>query len=796
MFSPYPDFEHLTATLPDGKAVVFALKQTRITARISGNIARVEVEQHFENPLTQTLEAVYVFPLPDEAAVDEMEMRVGDRVVRGNIQKREDARQIYQAAKRQGRTASLLEQERNNIFTYSIANVRPGEQISVILRYSDSLKFENGDYEFVAPTVVGPRFIPDRSDVEGHRVPDADRVTPPIASSNQLTDPLLDITVEIEAGVPVKSVRSPSHRINLNFENDTIQVKLDRSDTVSNKDFILRYQVSGEHTRSTVLTHADDRGAHFAAYLIPALTYPEDAIVPKDVVFLIDTSGSQAGPPLEKCKELLRRFITGLNPDDTFSLLDFCDTVGYLSHESLTNTPENRANALVYIDRLEASGGTHMLAGLRSILDFPEPDDGRLRSIVLLTDGFIGNDREILGTVRQLLEPSHRLYSFGAGSSVNRDLLNRIAEIGRGYSQIVRHDESIDDATHKFFDRVNCPVLTDVRVTWDGAGEVPTVYPNPLPDLFVTQPLVLFGRSENRGSGRMTVSGRQANGAQYEETLSVQFDDGGNPAISQLWGRAYLKSLSHQTLEVERRSIVEEMTQTALTYQLLSPYTAFVAVTDDPSAEVEDASNLVSATVPTILPEGMNSQFLSPFAGRGYRSSMAIYRAPRPRKSLTNDDVGFAVEDFCDSLETGDFLEKESGNLDETYLAPLPNSTPNPIRRRKRSTSSESEREVVKIELSRVEGLDYQDIFLRRSIVKLRQSLDALQFPADWIDRRSGQLYLTVEVVSGKVNDVMLDEERSMVKHAKIVQKIAEILFKWQLPPMLSCHISVKLCVN
>ncbi|MEH2243610.1 VIT and vWA domain-containing protein [Nostoc sp.] len=478
---------------PQGEQLVFPLKHTEVLAKIAGNLSRVEVIQSFENPFIQPLEAVYIFPLPDEAAVDDMEIKIGSRIIKGNIKKREEAQQIYEKAKQEGRTAGLLEQQRDNIFTQSLANIKPGEQIDVTIRYTESLKFEAGNYEFVFPMVVGPRYIPG-TPIDGSgdtdQVPDASRITPPVViegmrrrSPSQTSRHDINVTVEIDAGLPIYQVRSPSHQLKIEHSGQIVRIQLAGEDTIPNKDLILRYQISGKETQSTILTQADDRGGHFAIYLIPALEYSTDEIVPKDVVFLVDTSGSQSGDPLSKCQELMRRFINGLNPNDTFTIIDFSARVRQLSKKPLPNTPENRAKAIAYINDLQASGSTEMLSGIRTAINFPTPA-GRLRSVVLLTDGYIGNENEILAEVQQHLQPGNRLYSFGAGSSVNRFLLNRIAEIGRGISRIIRHDEPTEEVAEKFYRQINNPVLTNIQISWQGDTESPVIYPTTAPDLF------------------------------------------------------------------------------------------------------------------------------------------------------------------------------------------------------------------------------------------------------------------------------------------------------------------------
>ncbi|MEG4456268.1 VIT domain-containing protein [Microcoleus sp. N9_A1] len=621
---------------------VFLLKKTEVKAKIAGNISRVEVVQKFENPFPESLEAVYVFPLPDEAAVDDMEIKIGDRIIKGDIKRRDEALEIYQKARQQGRTAGLLEQERSNIFTQSLANIKPGEKIEVTIRYTESLKFAGGDYEFVFPTVVGPRYV-------SQNTTDADRINPPVLTPGTRSGHDIAISVEIDAGVAIGNVRSTSHQITTDRSGNIVRVKLAESDTIPNKDLILRYRVAGENTQATVLTQSDQRGGHFATYLIPAFNYKTNEIVPKDVVFLMDTSGSQQGEPLAKSKELMRRFIQGLNPKDTFTIIDFANTAKALSTTPLANTEANRQRAIKYIDALQANGGTELLNGIQTVMKFPATRTGTLRSIVLITDGYIGNENEVLAQVQQSLKPGNRLYSFGVGSSVNRFLLNRLAEVGRGTSQVVRQDEPSAPAAEKFFRQINNPVLTNIQVSWEGMGEKPEIYPIAPPDLFASAPLVLFGKKGDRANGQLRIRGTLAGGKAYDQVLPVNFaqsggrqrestsvaagtTDFGNAAVAQLWGRSRIKSLMNQMFGGETKSLVESVTNTALTYHLLSEYTALVAVSEEVRVDPDGSRRRVQ--VPVELPQGVSYEGIFDAEKgeqtRGRVRSMTPTRSPLP----------------------------------------------------------------------------------------------------------------------------------------------------------------------
>ena len=768
-----------------GSEQVFPLKQTQVKAKIAGNISRVEVVQKFENPFSEPLEAVYVFPLPDEAAVDDMEIKIGDRTIKADIKRRDEALEIYEKARQQGRTAGLLEQERDNIFTQSLANIKPGEKIEVTIRYTESLKFVGGDYEFVFPMVVGPRYIgrnsippnaplPREGDLnptpplarggQGGVNSDADRINPPVMPPGTRSGHDIAVSVEIDSGIPISNVRSTSHQIVTDRSGKIVSVKLANSDTIPNKDLILRYRVAGENTQATVLTQADNRGGHFAAYLIPALNYKSNEIVPKDVVFLMDTSGSQQGEPLAKSQELMRRFIQGLNPNDTFTIIDFANTAKALSTAPLANTASNRQRAINYIDKLHADGGTELLNGIRTVMDFPAPKTGRLRSIVLITDGYIGNEKEVIDQVQRSLKPGNRLYCFGVGGSVNRFLIDRLAQVGRGTSQVIRQDEPSAEAAEKFFRQINNPVLTELQISWEGMGEKPEIYPIAPPDLFASQPLVLFGRKGDRTSGKLRIRGTQADGKTYEQILPVNFapsvsvrqresnpatvanTDFGNEAIAQLWARSRIKDLMNQMFGGETKSVVESVTNTALTYRLLSEYTAFVAVSEEVRVEPDGSRRRVQ--VPVELPQGVSYE--------------GIFES--------EDSIG----------------PTRGGPRRVTPTRLLSPSAPLPVRERGYGELKRPQQSTSPLEIVSAEGLD------ARAIALLTQYLQSVTLPAGV----SGETVWELSVQNGRVTQVAIDSQASTVQATDAIETLKRALTSWQPPAGLKGTVRLKLQIN
>jgi len=776
---------------------VFPLKQTEVKAKIAGNISRVEVVQKFENPFPESLEAVYVFPLPDEAAVDDMEIKIGDRTIKADIKLREEALEIYEQARQQGRTAGLLEQERSNIFTQSLANIKPGEKIEVTIRYTESLKFADGDYEFVFPMVVGPRYISgnltpptppnstggdsseSREAIEGNNTlfpslarggqggvnTDADRINPPVLPPGTISGHNISVSVEIDAGVAIGDVRSTSHQITTDRSGNIVRVQLANSDTIPNKDLILRYRVAGENTRATILTQSDKRGGHFATYLIPALNYKTNEIVPKDVVFLMDTSGSQQGEPLAKSQELMRRFIQGLNPNDTFTIIDFANTAKALSTTPLANTAENRQRAINYIDKLQANGGTELLNGIQAVMNFPAAARGRLRSIVLITDGYIGNENEVLALVQRSLKPGNRLYSFGVGSSVNRFLLNRLAEVGRGTSQVIRQDEPSASAAEKFFRQINSPVLTNIQISWEGMGEKPEIYPIAAPDLFASGPLVLFGKKTDRAPGQLRIRGTLAGGTAYEQILPVNFaqsgssrqrestsvsataTDFGNPAVAQLWGRSRIKDLMNQMFGGETKSLVEAVTNTALTYRLLSEYTAFVAVSEEVRVEPDGSRRIVQ--VPVELPQGVRYEGI--FESEGAE-------ATRGGISSLTSTRGLA------SMSSGALMFPQQGNSQLQLQKPLAS----------------------RLQVVSAEGLD------AGAIAALTQYLQSVNLPTGV----SGETVWELSVQDGRVARVAIDTQTSTLQATDTLETLKRALSSWQPPAGFKGTLRLKLRIT
>lgn len=573
------------------------LEHTDVQIRVAGHLADVTVTQTFHNPYQDKIEAVYLFPLPTGAAVHALDLRIGERVIRGAIRRREEARQVYERAREQGHVAALLTQERPNLFTQAVANIEPGARIDVTLRYSQALAYEDGAYEIVFPMVAGPRYLP------GSAGPSArEAVQPAVLPPGMRPAHDISLQVDLDAGVPVRDIRSPSHRIEVTRPGAApaagarASVRIAPADSIPNKDFILRYTVAGQAPAFAVLAHRDgDQGSFFLLAQPPA---GKALALPREIVFVLDTSSSMAGAPMFKARELIRRVLGGLRPDDTYQIIRFADTASALGPQPLASKPQNLGYTLAWLDGLQASGGTEMVSGIRAALDVPH-DPARLRIVVFVTDGYIGNEDEILALVARHMGAA-RLFSFGVGSAVNRYLLEEMAVMGRGAAQIVRPDEDTTAAVQRFHDRIDAPLLTDIRIDWNGLAVTDAV-PGRLPDLFAGQPLVVAGHYQQPGRATITVHGRQAGRAvSFQVPVDLPAHAPAHPSIGRVWARSRMVELERALVRKADPAIEAQILALALQHQLMSRYTAFVAV-DESRVTAGEAARAVR--VPVEVPE-------------------------------------------------------------------------------------------------------------------------------------------------------------------------------------------------
>lgn len=598
----------------DGKPkATCPLKQTQVKAEISGFLARVNVSQEFENPFKEKIEAVYTFPLPQNAAVDEMTMTIGERVVRGRILRREEAQAVYDAAKNNGQVASLLDQERPNIFTQSVANILPGEKVTITISYVETLKYEAGVYEFMFPMVVGPRYVPGTvtgssgngfsGDTE--RVPDGSRITPRPTSPTTRSGHDITLDIGIDAGVSIDAVGSQSHAVKVErTEPRYARIQLKSGAVIPNKDFVLRYDVGGKGIQDALITHRSANGGFFTLILQPPDRAPVEDVTPKELVFVLDTSGSMSGFPIEKAKETMKLALDGLNPADTFNLITFAGDTRVLFPEPVAATPINLRKAQAFLSSSSGSGGTEMMTAIRTSLE-PSDSQQHLRIVCFMTDGYVGNDMEIISEIQK--HPNARVFAFGIGSSVNRFLLDKMAEHGRGEVEYVALTDDGSAAAKRFHERVRSPLLTDISIDWNGLP-VADIYPGRIPDLFSAKPLILTGRYTGAGKGVVRLKGKVA-GEEFLRELAVDLPDAQaqHNVLPALWARRRIEDLMAQDYEGAQRGsmrpeLQETITNLGLEYRLLTQFTSFVAVEE---MIVTDGGQPRRIEVPVEMPEGV-----------------------------------------------------------------------------------------------------------------------------------------------------------------------------------------------
>lgn len=599
----------LNATDASGKKLGFCpLKHTSVEAELSGMIARVSVTQQFHNPYDEKIEAIYLFPLHQDSAVDQMEMKIGDRVIKSMIKEREEAKKIYTEAKNNGNVASLLDQERSNIFTQAVANIEPGQQVTITIRYSLTLTWKDGRYEFDVPTVVGPRYIPSSSSTQVH---DATRITPPITPEGYRAGHDLSVTVKIHAGIPIEEIKCDTHEITTNHpEGDKSRaiIELKEGTTLPDRDFALSYRTASENITDTILTHTDERGKFFTIVLQPPAKVKPEQIVPRELIFVLDTSGSMSGFPIETSKAVMRKAINNLRPDDRFNLITFAGITETMSSKPLDNTPENRQQALRFIDTLKGSGSTEMMEAIDTALG-GDIDPEKVRIVCFLTDGYVGNDQQIVAAVKKHARTT-RVFSFGIGSSVNRYLLSSIANVGRGNAQFVLSHGSAEAAATRFYEYIDAPVLTDISIDFSDLA-VEEIYPKQPTDLYASQPVVIKGRYTKAGTGMVRLTGRNAAGA-YQRNIAITLPDQNpeNTILAPQWARAKADDLMMQDAEAiqsnKRNPLLQkEIVALATTYSLLTPLTSFVAVETQRSSQTGQAKTIL---VPVEMPHGVSYQ--------------------------------------------------------------------------------------------------------------------------------------------------------------------------------------------
>ncbi|MEM7245353.1 MAG: VIT and VWA domain-containing protein [Acidobacteriota bacterium] len=632
----------------EGRRLTLPLVSSLVDARGRGDLWTVTLRQVFENPTDQMLNATYVFPLDNRAALQAMTVHAGDEVLTTRIEETSTAERRYEEAKAQGRQAALVRQHRPNVFTQQVAHLPPGEAIEVELVYVTTARRDEGRYELVLPTVVGPRHgrFSDGPPAAARGGDDggaangslAWQLQGPVPTAPTAEDGLpesvdsgrVDLVLSLDGGMPIEEAFSPSHELEVHSDGSELAARFRDGAVIGNRDVVFRYRLAGDDVQAGVFAHRDELGGTVSLLLEAPEEPPEEQVTPREVVFVVDTSGSMEGQALAACQALMQRCLEELRPTDTFRIVRFADDSTEMSQRVQPAQRTEIALASQYIDSLRANGGTDMEVGLKRAMGSPVRP-GFLRLVVLLTDGYIGNEQAVLGLSAELLGDA-RLHALGVSDSPNRYLLDELAQRGRGTVAYLSSTDDIDEVTAGLARRLKSPLLTDVQVDWSELG-ITEVYPDPLPDLFAGQAIRISGRYDEARSGKVEVEGL-VRGERVVLSLPVELPEKGGDGgiVTTCWARdAIAHGLRELSLPFRDRPsgrgdhvIREDVTRLGLDHSLVTPWTSFVATSD--RVVTQEPEKTVDAAVPVPTPH-------SPRRNPGPRPTPSAFRLNGPPAS-------------------------------------------------------------------------------------------------------------------------------------------------------------------
>ncbi|MGZ8853270.1 MAG: marine proteobacterial sortase target protein [Thermoanaerobaculia bacterium] len=574
--------------------------QTDVDLRVRGMILRGEVTQRFRNPESECVEAIYAFPLPETAAVDRLRMKIGQRVIEGEIKERKAAELVYEQAKSDGRHASLLSQERPNLFTVAISNIGAGEEVVVTIDYQQTVDYKDGAFRFRFPTTIGPRYIPGKEvpvvasgtgwSVDTDQVPDASRVTPPVNQPGEQRQNHLRLSVDLDSGVSLSRVESPYFKTDATTLSPSHYL-LSLTDAPADRDFELVWRPDlGSAPQSALFTEKD-----FALLmLMPPARSISSARMPKESIFIIDTSGSMAGPSLQSAKKALLLALDRLSPSDRFNVIEFNSVTHTLFDHTQPATADVLASAKEWVGQLQSTGGTEMLPALQAALDDSSPmNDGVVRQVIFMTDGDVGNESELFTLIRTKLGRS-RLFTVGIGAAPNSHFMRNAARFGRGTFTYIANVSEVQEKMTALFEKLESPVLTNVEVRFDDPAA--EVWPQRVPDLYAGEPVVVAVKFASP-SGRVILSGKSG-GQEWNEVHSVAAT-GVDSGIGRLWGRMKIEALTDEPSDGTRQKIID----LGLEHHLVTQFTSLVAVDVTPASSVSQRACETRA-VPVNLPAG------------------------------------------------------------------------------------------------------------------------------------------------------------------------------------------------
>lgn len=553
--------------------------ETSVEYRIRGLLAEVTITQRYHNDTGEWLEGRYLLPLPGDAAVGSLRLLVGERLIEGEIREKRQAQADYAAAAASGRTASLVEQSRPNLFNTAVANIGPGESVEIHIGYWQSVDFQDGTFSVSLPLTLMPRFRPGSTD-PAFAALDAPAVVRNAEDSaidlGLAFEPTVAINVELDAGVPLASITSPTHPIEVEPDGPRYRVRLASHVEPADRDFELRWTPRASSTAQPTLFVEESEGEYFAQLLLVPPTLPVHP-VPRELILVVDTSGSMFGTSMTQAKAALDRALQRLRPGDRFNVIRFDHRREALFEATVAATPGNIALARDFVGRLRADGGTNLLSALE--LAFSQPSTpGHLRQIVLLTDAAVGNEQELLAYISERRDEA-RLFAVGIGSAPNDHFLRRAVELGRGAKVVVRDVDEVATRTDALLAKLDQPALRDLELHWPGIAEA---YPSRLPDLYVGEPLRVVARLAALPDEVMARA--QARQQPWQERIRLDRGRvGRGDAIARLWARARITELEDQLRAgADEDTIRGQIVEVALRHGLVSRYTSLVAVDRTP----------------------------------------------------------------------------------------------------------------------------------------------------------------------------------------------------------------------
>ena len=577
------------------------LKETSAIVDIAGVIADVKVRQVYKNEGTSPIEAIYIFPASTRAAVHGMTMTIGERVVTAKIEERVLAKQKYVKAKKEGKSASLLEQQRPNVFQMNVANIMPGDEIKVELFYSENIIPTDGLYKFVYPTVVGPRY----SNLKAGTAPASeDWVANPYLQEGEKATYNFDLKVNISTGIPINEIASTSHKVDIAYlDASRAEVSLrDTEKSGGNRDYILKYSLMGRQIESGLLLYEGENENFFLLNMEPPERITSAQILPREYIYIVDVSGSMNGFPLNVTKKLMKDLAGNLRPTDKFNILLFAGGSELLSDSSLPATVENIEKAFTMLDRQRGNGSTQLLPALKRALNLPR-DESYARTIVVVTDGYVRIEAEAFDLIRKNLNKAN-LFAFGIGSSVNRHLIEGMARAGFGEPFIVTKHSEAPIMAEKLRNYILTPVLSHINIDFDGFDAY-QIEPESVPDLLAKRPLTIFGKWKGKAKGNIIIRGSQGDVA-YEKKINVGNTppQSSNSALKYLWARHRIQTLGDYELLRGNDERKREITSLGLTYNLLTKFTSFIAVDE---VVRNNSGKVKSVKQPLPLPQGVSN---------------------------------------------------------------------------------------------------------------------------------------------------------------------------------------------